>query len=420
MVIFSSLKGGTGSRDIWYQIEPGGRNSTGVKELMKEGTVGGLRMRNKRFKGGKRAKYLAFLILAAVIITCFAYPYFYSALLKSEFNPNNLIRVSDFKDYQGARQEFAVFSGSLVSLKGKHLKLQTGDGRTLWQREVSLKQPFITALSEIIVVADVEGSTIYGISSEGEDLWEAKPAGSIIRMGVDKEHIWMRTQHEDLAIVEVLDQNGKEAAYLQVGGAEVTGVSVSWDGSFIAVSTAGVKEGGITGSVILYKKDGAIAWAKSYSNSLVMGVSITDNGDILVLTERMLYSLSTEGSINWQREVSGYIAKALITDDGITALTLSEDYRSGIPGGVKEETLMYDNNGNNLARIVHSDRIKGLVEGQGHIGIYAERSLRVVPLSGGDVIIKEFDRDLMALYLLEEDFLAYISAGKIYFEPVNR
>jgi hypothetical protein len=377
-------------------------------------------MRHKRYKGGKRAKYLAFLILAAVIITCFAYPYFYSALLKTEFNPNNLIRVSDFKDYQEARQEFAVFSGSLVSLQGKSLKLQAGDGRTLWQREVSLKQPFITALSEIILAADVEENIIYGISSKGEDLWEAKSAGNIIRMGVDKEHIWMRTQHEELAIVEILDQNGKEAAYLQVEGAEVTGVSVSRDGSLIAVSTAGVKEGGITGSVMLYKKDGAIAWAKSYSNSLVMGVRITDNGDILVLTERTLYSLSPGGKTNWQREVNGYIIKALFTDDGVTALTLSEDYRSGIPDGVKEETLMYDKSGNNVARIVHSDRIKGLVEGQARIGIYAERSLQVVPLNGQDVLKKEFDRDLMAVYLLEDDFLAYISAGKIYFEPVNR
>lgn len=374
-------------------------------------------MRHKRFRGESKGKYLAFLVVAAVIITCFAYPYFYSALLRTEFNPNNLFRVSNFKDYPETRQGFAVFSGNLVSLQGTALKLQAGDGRTLWQREISLQEPFIAALGDIIVAADMESGVLHGMNGRGENLWKAKPSGSIIRMGVDKEHVWMRIRHEKLAIVEVMYKDGKEAAYLQVGEAEVTGVSVSRDGSLIALSTAGVMDGSITGSAVLYRKDGAIVWAKSYRDNLVMGIKITDDGNVLVLTERMMFSLSAGGEVNWQRDIDGYITRALFIDEGITALTLSEDYRNGIPGNVEQETILYNKNGDSPGCFGHPERIIGLVEGQGCIGIYSGRRLQVVSLDGEKVADKKFDRDLVAVYLLKDGYIAYISAGKIYFEP---
>ncbi|HZX46533.1 MAG TPA: DUF5711 family protein [Clostridia bacterium] len=375
-------------------------------------------MRQKRFKQEGKGKYLAFLVSAAVIITCFTYPYFYSALLRTEFNPNNLFRVSNFEGHPEARQGFAVLSGSLVSLQGTTLKLQAGDGRTLWQKELNLQEPFIAAFGETIVAADMKSGEIYGLDRMGRNLWNTKPAGGIIRMGVDKEHVWMRTRHEELAIVEVLDKDGKETAYLQVGEAEVTGVSASRDGSLIALSAAGVKEGSITGSVVLYRRDGAIVWAKTYRDSLVMGIKITNDGDVLVLTETALFSLSAGGDINWQRNITGYILRALFTDDGTVALTLAGDYRSQIPGKTEQETVLYDKKGNDLGRVAHDGEIIGLAEGQGCIGMYSARKLQVVPINGGDIIDKKFDRDLMAVYLLEDSFMAYISAGKIYFEPV--
>ncbi len=375
-------------------------------------------MRQKRFKQEGKGKYLAFLVSAAVIITCFAYPYFYSALLRTEFNPNNLIRVSNFEGHPEARQGFAVLSGSLVSLQGSTLKLQAGDGRTLWQKELNLQEPFIAALGETIVAADMKNGEIYGLDRLGRKLWDSKPAGGIIRMGADKGHLWMRTRHEELAIVEVLDKDGKEKAYLQVGEAEVTGVSVSRDGSLIALSAAGVKEGGITGSAVLYRRDGSIVWAKTYRDSLVMGIKITNDGDVLVLTETTLFSLSAGGDINWQRNITGYILRTLFTDDGVAALTLAGDYRSQIPGKTEQQTVLYDKKGNDLGRIDHNEEIIGLSEGQGCIGMYSTRRLQVVPINGGDIIDKKFNRDLMAVYLLENGFMAYISADKIYFEPV--
>ncbi|NLZ92171.1 MAG: hypothetical protein GX918_09650, partial [Clostridiales bacterium] len=304
------------------------------------------------------------------------------------------------------------------SLQGSTLKLQAGDGRTLWQKELNLQEPFIAALGETIVAADMKNGEIYGLDRLGRKLWDSKPAGGIIRMGADKGHLWMRTRHEELAIVEVLDKDGKEKAYLQVGEAEVTGVSVSRDGSLIALSAAGVKEGGITGSAVLYRRDGSIVWAKTYRDSLVMGIKITNDGDVLVLTETTLFSLSAGGDINWQRNITGYILRTLFTDDGVAALTLAGDYRSQIPGKTEQQTVLYDKKGNDLGRIDHNEEIIGLSEGQGCIGMYSTRRLQVVPINGGDIIDKKFNRDLMAVYLLENGFMAYISADKIYFEPV--
>lgn len=375
-------------------------------------------MRYKRFKGEKKGGYLALLILAAVVITCLAYPFFYSALLKKEFNPNNLIRVSDFKSNGETREGFAVFSGKLASLQGTTLKLQAGDGDTLWERRMDIKEPFIAALEDIIAVADMEKGIIYGIDGQGQDLWQTAPASGIIRMGTDGRHIWVISRQRERAVVEVFNQSGIKISYLQIDGAELTGVSVSREGAFTAVSTASVKDGSITGSVILYNSDGAILWAKSYRDSLVMGIGFADEHSLIILTEETLMSLSTGGDIRWQREIEGYITRLLLTDKGVTAINLSDDYRSGVPGSGTDETVLYDREGNQLGRFRHNERITGLTEGQHCIGIYSGRRLKKVPLDGREESDKEFDGDLMAVYLLENNFIAYISADKLYFESV--
>ncbi len=375
-------------------------------------------MRHKRYKSENRGRYLILLVLAAIIITCFAYPYFYSTLLRMEFNPNKLIRVSDFKGHHEAQQEFAVLSGKLVSMQGTTIKLQNGDGSTVWQKEISIREPFIAALKDIIVAVDMEKGKLYGIDGQGKTLWEAATKGRPIRIGTDKEYIWVRTKYREQSIVEVLNRKGENIAYLQVGKVQAIGVSVSPDGSNIAVTTAGVKDNMIVGGIILYKRDGSIVWAKSYTDSLVMGVKITNEGFVLVLTEKMLVNLSIGGDIQWQKEINGYITKALFTDQGLTALTLSQDYTGAVSGRKGEKTVIYGKRGSSLEHVDHREGIIGLAEGQDYLGVYSARRLQMVSLNGKGVMDKEFGRDLVSVYLLENNFMAYISAGKIYFEPI--
>jgi hypothetical protein len=374
-------------------------------------------MRYKRFNSERNNKYLIVLVLAAIVATCFAYPYFYSALLKTDFNPNKLIRVSGIKDNNELRQEFAVFSGKLASLQGTTLKLQSGDGNTLWQEELDIQKPLLAVLEEIIVAADTEKGIITGVDGKGKIVWESAAKGRLVRMGADKGYIWAITEYQRNTIVEILNINGESTAYLQLGEAEALSVSLSPDGSYIALSTAEVKDNRITGSIILYNDDSAIVWAKSYRDSLVMGVNITDEGFVHVLTEEMLTCLSLTGGIRWQQDVNGYITKALLTDKGITAMTLSEDYRSGIPAQKGQETVIYGKEGNKLGSLEHGQDIIGLVEGKDCIGIYSARRLQLADYNGKIVTDKEFDRDFVRVYLLEDNFMAHISAGKIYFEP---
>ncbi|NLO25278.1 MAG: hypothetical protein GX114_03935 [Clostridiales bacterium] len=377
-------------------------------------------MRHKRFKGEKSKGRLAFLILAAIVITCFAYPYFYSALLKREFNPGSLIRVSDYKGDGGTGEGFAVFSGKLVCLRGTTLKLQAGDGSTLWERHIDIKKPYIAGLEEIIAIADVDKGVIYGIDGQGQNLWQVTPSNGIIRMGADSHHIWVISRHQQRTVAEVFNQRGMETSYLQIDGAEVTDVSVSRDGALIAVSTADIKDGSITGSVILYNSESSILWAKSYRDSLVLGIRFTDEGSLLVLTEKALMGLSEGGDVLWRSEVEGYITRALLTDKGAAAITVSDDYRSGVPGGGSDETVLYGREGIQMGRFRHGERVTRLVEGQDCIGIFSGRRLKTVPLGGKGMPDKVFDRDLAAIYLLENNYVAYISTGKLYFEPVAR
>lgn len=376
-------------------------------------------MRGKRFKGEKRGKLLALLITTAIVITCFVYPQFYSVLLKREFNPNNLIRVSSFEERGKDQDRFAVFSGKLISLQGATLKLQAGDGNTLWERQTVLQKPFIGTLEDVIIAADMDEGIIYGISGDGEDLWQATPAGGIIRIGTNGEHVWTMGRQQGKTVIEVFDERGMETAYLNVNGVEITGVSVSQEDSpVIAVSAAGVESGNITGNIIMYKNDGTIIWAKSYTDSLVMSLGFAMGDALTVLGEKALMSLSAEGTIRWQNDIEGYITRALLTDKGVVAVNLGDDYRTGVYGNRNEETVLYNKEGVQLGRFPQDEQIIGLAEGQDCIGIYSKRRLKTVSLDGKRVQDKKFDSDLAVVYILENNFIAYISAGKLYFEPL--
>ena len=373
-------------------------------------------MRHRRYKERNNYKYLIVLVLAAIVITCFAYPYFYSALLKTDFNPNRLIRVSGFKDSSQTRREFAVVSGQLASFQGTALKLQSGDGSTLWQKEFEIEEPLLAALDNIIVAADTEKGTLIGIDLQGSIMWRETAKGRLLRVGTDRKFVWVVSRYQQDTMVEVLNDKGESAAYFSVGGAEVFSVSLSADGSYIVFSTAEVKDGRITGSIVLYNKDGTMEWAKSYRDSLVMRIKITDEGFIHALKEDALVCLDMDGSTKWQRDINGYISKVLLTNQGVTVLTLSEDYRNGVPGSVREETFIYDKEGGLQNLPDHRQYIEGLVPGEDCVGVYSARRLRLIDYSGKAVIDREFDRDLIAVFLLEDGFMAYISADKIYFE----
>ena len=264
MVIFSI--------QIYTLFAIGGRNSTGFKELKRKESKGFFQMRHKRFKGEKSKGRLAFLILAAIVITCFAYPYFYSALLKREFNPGSLIRVSDYKGDGGTGEGFAVFSGKLVCLRGTTLKLQAGDGSTLWERHIDIKKPYIAGLEEIIAIADVDKGVIYGIDGQGQNLWQVTPSNGIIRMGADSHHIWVISRHQQRTVAEVFNQRAWRPRICRLTVLRLR--MFRFPGRCL---NSGVhrryKDGSITGSVILYNSKAPYC-GRSYRGQLGFGYKV--------------------------------------------------------------------------------------------------------------------------------------------------
>ncbi len=375
-------------------------------------------MRSKRSKGNKRVRILAVLIFTAVATTCFVYPYFYAALLKKGFNPDSLIRVSDLKKERGIQTGAVIVSNKLAILRDKTLRLHGGNGDVLWTRPMDCQEPFIAALGNTIVVTDIEKGILYGLNDEGKELWQITTVKGIGRIGADGGHIWTIGNRQGTAIIEVFNQKGENISYIQIEGAKITGVSVTRDSSIVAVSTVGVEDGGIVGRIIAYKGDGTILWAKSYRDILVMDLKFTIEDSLHVLTEGALMSYNTKGKLNWQRKIHGYIIKALLTDEGIVALNVKEDYRRGVPIEEKGETLIYGKEGVLQNRFEHSERIIGLVAGQGCVGIYSDRHIKFASFDGKKVWDKGLNSDILEVYLLENNYGAYVFKGKLHFEPI--
>jgi hypothetical protein len=377
-------------------------------------------MRKRRYRRDGKWKYLIALAVMAILITYFAYPRFYSKFITIKFDPYKIMDISSYREGKGSYDDFAVFSGKLVHLQGEALKLIDGEGNLIWKKDIYVKNPLLCASRDYIVVCDADKGKLYGIDGNGEMKWDYSSPGKVEWIGCDKSFFWVKSIEQGKTIIEIINGSGERLAYLVAGKSEVVGVSVSNDGKYVGISAAEIKGNHIIGNLALYKRDGTIAWAKNHKESLILGLKITDDGNIIVLTEKSLIGYDLKGNVLWQRSIEKYISKALMLHEGVSVISVADDYRGWKPGKVREDTILYDEKGNNLGMYQLDDRISGIAEEQGYLALYSSRRIRLIDMKSREVIDIDLDKDIDKIYLLENDHIACVSRDKIYFDSIKR
>lgn len=376
-------------------------------------------MRRRRYRKDNKTKYLIVLTLLTVVITYFAYPHFYSKFVSVQLVPGDYFDISHREGEQGYA-DFDTISGKLVHLQGETVRLIDGEGNTVWSRTVTAENPILSASADTIAICDRGTNKVYGLNGQGELVWEFSAAGKVEQMGFDNSYLWVKSTKQEQAIVEVLNGSGEALSYLAAGNTEVTGITVSKDGDNIAVAAADIKGGRLSCNVILYKNEGSIIWAKDFGEDMVFGLKATNAGNIMVLSEKNLISYDLKGSRLWQKPLSGYVSAKLLSDSGTAIVSVAQDYRTGIPGRIEEETVVYNDKGEILETISWKDRIDGISEGEGYAALFSGRKIRLVDMTSGDIVDVDLDMDIGGLLLLTDSKIACISGDRIFFNDIKR
>jgi hypothetical protein len=372
-------------------------------------------MRTKRYKGAGRFKYLILLVITAAVASYLAYPVFYSGLISLKADPYKAVDIS----VSGEVDSFLPHFGSLLHLQGSKLSLLDGQGRTVWQVNLDGSSLSVFSIGEKIAVYNRSQNRIDGLDGDGDRVWSYSPSGSVKRINSDGNYLWIKYIKDGKGIVEIVDGGGHSFAYIPVGNVEVLAAAVSKDANHIAISAAQAEEGYLTGNLVLYKPDGTISWAKRHSDMLVLGIRITDDNRVIALTERALSSYNLEGIPDWQRDIKGYLSGAYIAEQGYSALSTVQDYRTGIPGKNPEKVEMYNNEGSRIASYNFDDRITGIFGNGDCVALVSGRTVMAIDLSAGRAVNLDFDFDINTAYLLDKENLACVSGGRVLFNTVK-
>ncbi len=376
-------------------------------------------MRTKRYRLQGKRKWIIILTVLAVILTYFAYPHFYSTFINVRLNPKELMEIASHRSQGVFSGAFEVYENQLLNLEKTGLKLFDREGNIIWNSPIKSGTPFLGMLKDCIVAADMDKGIVYGVNNEGKTVWSYESGGRISRVGADKNFMWIKAVHDGNNIVEIVNQKGEKTASLAFGKEEITGVSVSPDGEYVAVCTLGIQGRQLVSSLGYYRKDGAIRWAQKYNDIIILALRITDKGDILVLNEERVISLSNKGDIQWYHKLKGYVTKVLLSPRGFSLIATADDYGSGLPGSMDEKTLLFDGKGVIKGTYHLNGRIAGLAEGEGHAALFASREMKLIDLQGNEKAYMKFDRDVSRVFLLGDMSLAYVSGGDTYFSKIK-
>lgn len=207
------------------------------------------------------------------------------------------------------------------------------------------------------VAAGSEDQMVYLLNSTGGLIWRRKIHGAVTDLSIDGSGSYIAAGSTDTNIY-VMDRNGSMVLLEDLGSDEVSEVSISKDGRYVAaaakdrvyllsmdrvllwsqrldgdvrglsISENGsyIAAGSEAGSIYLFDRDGRIIW--TYGSGLgLSGVSIAGDGSYVAAASRLndLYMVNDRGVLVWSRKIGWSPLDVAVLDHGLTVAALTEE-----------------------------------------------------------------------------------------------
>ena len=282
-----------------------------------------------------RILLIALLLFAALFMLLFSRAFTYDSVFcffkdlqaVSAFVPSDYDAV--YTTYEEGEHVSLSYRGGVAFVNGGGVEVYSPDGKRLLDVDLELKNPRAVA-SRKYLVAFENGGTHFSVTNSYAELYRGETEFPIYGAEIsDSGHFALITASDEvLSQVLLYDNNFNLIQRFRRASATV-GVSLTENGKRIALLGAGAEEGAVHGQLDVFELGESEAeLTQHFREEFPLAVDFTGNRNLMVLTDRTLRCLNTEGKVHAELAADGktvaYTANEngallVLETDGITA-----------------------------------------------------------------------------------------------------
>ncbi|MCQ2489919.1 MAG: DUF5711 family protein [Clostridia bacterium] len=300
-----------------------------------------------------------------------------------------------YKINSGSIEDITVLNGDLFVLTNQETMSLDSTAKEIKQTAHTYSKPRMSTRGSKAVVYNQNGNR-FRVENRTDTLFtgETKEDEKIITAAMGaKGNLALATFSKDSASkLMVYGSNYKKTIFTWVCSQDsITSVDLSDNGSFVAVSVVGARNGEIYSKVYVFDfdyKEPRIE--QEYEGTAILAVHFAKNDNVVAVGNNLISFIKSAKNIENIEYGSSALSNFAFSEDGFTALVLSEHGSTN-----NEKLICYSTTFNETFTTKFDKSVKSIYMYQGRISLLLDNKVYVYRTSGN--VVREYDVDNTAI-----------------------
>ncbi|MDI9476250.1 MAG: DUF5711 family protein [Natronincolaceae bacterium] len=367
----------------------------------------------------KNRKKALWALIAIIVILFVASPGTIKYLkAKTNLDKGEISIVKEIETPHSSQIIYEKLDNGLVKYQGGILTLYNMAGEQLWSINLAINRPVIKTNSDSIYIIDENKNQILRINKKGEQVYKSALDKGYKNFSIcDDNYMALHHDIEDpIRYVTVINEKGKKVSEIVLGEGEITNMAISKVCDRIAISVINTNKNSLENNVLTYDLKANLLGSESFGDNIILDIFYNEKGDLIVIDEKSISSISENNSTNWKTDFNDPI---IITDienkNFITVYSTGSNKGSIIylPTENTIRVLSYD--GKLLSEIKQGEEAINIDSCKNDIIVCSMRTVFKYSKNGNLKIEYPHTGDILKCFALSDDNIVIITKEKISF-----
>lgn len=308
--------------------------------------------------------------------------------------------------------EVQSINGNIVLSNGKKIIFFNDNGDPLWEKNLTVSDPFIGGGENNIVVGDLETGQINFLDNKGNDIGGYLIGEPIYELKVNDDGNTLAILKSNM--IYSIGNNGEEISSFKPPEGEIIDGSLSDNNGILALSILNTEEDGFHSNMIFYNNEGSIISGKKYENSIIYQLYFIDQDEVLAIGDNIILVLNKDNGVAWEKNFEETINKFDMSKEGIVAVNLIKNKSIILDTKNRTTVNKISKKGEILSKTPIAGDIQGIDIYNDKTLVYSDRTIFIIDKNGDIEIEKKVNMDIMEAWWITEDTI-----GVVYREEVH-
>ncbi len=308
--------------------------------------------------------------------------------------------------------EVQSINGNIVLSNGKKIIFFNDNGDPLWEKNLTVSDPFIGGGENNIVVGDLETGQINFLDNKGNDIGGYLIGEPIYELKVNDDGNTLAILKSNM--IYSIGNNGEEISSFKPPEGEIIDGSLSDNNGILALSILNTEEDGFHSNMIFYNNEGSIISGKKYENSIIYQLYFIDQDEVLAIGDNIILVLNKDNGVAWEKNLEETINKFDMSKEGIVAVNLIKNKSIILDTKNRTTVNKISKKGEILSKTPIAGDIQGIDIYNDKTLVYSDRTIFIIDKNGDIEIEKKVNMDIMEAWWITEDTI-----GVVYREEVH-